>query len=202
METRDSRQMTFAVHWFNNKEMMFTHGAEKILAEALFGEHSETGQRSGTVSVDLASPIVSHEGTPNTDMLSPIAADISTVSNSSTAHSTDLEAARDLLDLKIEGLIQQWNKSPDVLFAVHPVDGSLLTWMIEWLDDEWRQSVVSFTSRTPNAFPLSDAASTNLSLSVFSPQDANLNDLQRQFGEHAEEGKAYYIIVIYHNIIF
>lgn len=58
---------------------------------------------------------------------------------------------------------------------------------IEWLDDDWRQAVVSFASRFPNAFPLTDASSLNLSIAVFSPHETTLGDFQRHFGEHADE---------------
>ncbi|CAD5221721.1 unnamed protein product [Bursaphelenchus xylophilus] len=192
MDGRDTqRSSAFAVHWLNNKEMLFCHGAEKILAEALFGEHSDSsGHRSGTVSVELTSPVANPEGTPappdNFSLLQPEGS-VGTVSNGSTVLSTEMDAAKDVLDVKIEGLIQQWNKSTDILFAVHPVDGSLLTWMVEGLDDEWRQSVVSFASRSPNAFPLTDAASLNLGLYVFSPHEANFMDLQRHMNELAND---------------
>lgn len=60
---------------------------------------------------------------------------------------------------------------------------------IEWLDDDWRQAVVSFASRFPNAFPLTDASSLNLSIAIFSPHETTLGDFQRHFGEHTEQGK-------------
>ncbi|CAD5215760.1 unnamed protein product [Bursaphelenchus okinawaensis] len=187
MDGRDTqRSSAFAVHWLNNKEMLFTHGAEKILAEAIFRESSDSGQRSGTAS-EMTSPVASHEGTPglpdNISLTHQPEGSIGTVSNGSTALSTELDAAKDVLDVKIEGLIQQWNKSTDILFAVHPIDGSLLTWMVEGLDDEWRQSVVSFASRSPSAFPLTDAASLNLGLCVFSPHEANFTDFHRHSAE-------------------
>lgn len=41
----------FTVHWLNNKELIFTTGAEKILAEALLIEQSEYIGRNGNFSV-------------------------------------------------------------------------------------------------------------------------------------------------------
>jgi hypothetical protein len=35
---------------------------------------------------------------------------------------------KDLLDFKLEKLVRQWGKSCDILFTIHPLDGSLLTW--------------------------------------------------------------------------
>ena len=34
----------------------------------------------------------------------------------------------DALDRKIENLLQDWHKNPDMLFSIHPVDGSFLVW--------------------------------------------------------------------------
>ncbi|VDM49328.1 unnamed protein product [Toxocara canis] len=42
---------------------------------------------------------------------------------------------------------------------------------VEWLDDACRQPTISFTSRFPSAFPLTDAASLNPYLSTFNPHD-------------------------------
>ncbi|KAI6235649.1 hypothetical protein M3Y95_00074000 [Aphelenchoides besseyi] len=193
MDDRDSSMFcAFAVHWLNNKEFLFTYGAEKILAETLLNDHSEYGQRSGATSADLSSPVCGstdgNAGT-NVDSLTPTA-DPSVTALNLSPHSTAMDNVKDFFDVKIEGLVQHWNKSSDVLFSVHPVDGSLLTWTIEWLDDDWRQAVVSFASRFPNAFPLTDAASLSLSISVFSPHETTLGDLQRHFGEHTEHESA------------
>jgi len=35
----------------------------------------------------------------------------------------------DSIDHKLEGLLRHWVKSCDILFAIHPMDGSLLTWL-------------------------------------------------------------------------
>ncbi|XP_064619402.1 dmX-like protein 1 isoform X3 [Lineus longissimus] len=77
---------------------------------------------------------------------------------------------RDSLDSKIEKLLRDWHQSADMLFMVHPVDGSFLVWLVEWLDEyvpcSFRQAQISFSSRIPHAFPVGDATtmSTNLKL--------------------------------------
>lgn len=38
----------FTVHWLNNKELIFTNGAERILAEGLLNEH-ENLVRNGII---------------------------------------------------------------------------------------------------------------------------------------------------------
>jgi hypothetical protein len=136
------------------------------------------------------------------DTLTPTAENSVLSSSLSANYSISGESSKDVFDVKFEGLVQQWNKTSDILFSVHPMDGSLLTWhvifektshfplfrTIEWLDDDWRQAVVSFASRFPNAFPLTDASSLNLSTAVFSPHETTLGDFQRNFGEHTEQG--------------
>lgn len=34
----------------------------------------------------------------------------------------------DGLDARIEALLRDWHHSPDLLFSIHPVDGSFLIW--------------------------------------------------------------------------
>lgn len=34
----------------------------------------------------------------------------------------------DSLDMKIDCLLRDWHHSPDLLFSVHPIDGSFLIW--------------------------------------------------------------------------
>lgn len=40
-----------------------------------------------------------------------------------------------LLDRKIESLISEWNKNADMLFTIHPVDGTFLLWHVNYLDE-------------------------------------------------------------------
>lgn len=126
-----SPHCAFAVHWLNNKEFLFTHGAEKILADTLFNDNSDNGQRSGATSAELGSPVGgSTEGNQGTalDTLTPTADNSALSSNMSANYSVGGESIKDFFDVKIEGLVQQWNKTSDVLFCVHPMDGSILTW--------------------------------------------------------------------------
>ena len=34
----------------------------------------------------------------------------------------------DGVDVRIEALLRDWHHSPDLLFSIHPVDGSYLIW--------------------------------------------------------------------------
>ena len=41
----------------------------------------------------------------------------------------------DTLDRRIDGIIKEWHQNSDLLFAVHPIDGSLLVWVADFLDE-------------------------------------------------------------------
>lgn len=78
----------------------------------------------------------------------------------------------DSLDTKIEILLRDWHHNPDLLFSIHPIDGSFLIWHIEWLDEyhpgSFRQAQISFSTRIPNAFPLGDASTMSHNVSMYS----------------------------------
>lgn len=39
------------------------------------------------------------------------------------------------VDHQIEVLLSEWSKNADMLFSIHPMDGSLLVWHVDWLDE-------------------------------------------------------------------
>lgn len=97
------------------------------------------------------------------------------LSNATSINSLAIEPTLhipDSLDMKIECLLRDWHHSPDLLFSIHPVDGSFLIWLIEWLDEyhpgSFRQAQVSFSTRIPNAFPLGDALSMSSNVGLYS----------------------------------
>ncbi|KAJ0175201.1 hypothetical protein K1T71_009342 [Dendrolimus kikuchii] len=148
----------FILHWLHNKEMYFTSEAEAILHDLtkkiLDKEETDEG---GSGSDHTAHPDGendssanhSHPSLSNTTSINSIATDVTC---------THLP---DSLDAKIDALLRDWHQSPDLLFSIHPVDGSFLIWVCEWLDElqagAIRQAQVSFSARIPSAFPLGDA---------------------------------------------
>lgn len=54
---------------------------------------------------------------------------------SSPGSSSSMPLPSMLLERKMETLITEWNKSPDMLFTIHPTDGSFLVWHIKYLDE-------------------------------------------------------------------
>uniref|UniRef100_A0A8C5FX38 Dmx like 1 n=1 Tax=Gadus morhua TaxID=8049 RepID=A0A8C5FX38_GADMO len=72
---------------------------------------------------------------------------------------------------RVEVLLAEWNKGADMLFSIHPMDGSLLVWNVDWLDEYqpamYRQAQVSFVSRIPVAFPTGDANTLSRSVTMY-----------------------------------
>ncbi|XP_011309847.1 dmX-like protein 2 isoform X2 [Fopius arisanus] len=104
----------------------------------------------------------SHQSLSNTTSINSIATDATSTINH----------APDSLDTKIETLLRDWHHNPDLLFSIHPIDGSFLIWHIEWLDEyhpgSFRQAQISFSTRIPNAFPLGDASTMSHNVSMYS----------------------------------
>ncbi|XP_072938045.1 dmX-like protein 2 isoform X3 [Epargyreus clarus] len=149
----------FILHWLHNKEMHFTSQAEAILHDLtkkiLDKEETDEGGSGSDHTThpdgenETSSGNHSHPSLSNTTSINSIATDVTC---------THLP---DSLDAKIEALLRDWHQSPDLLFSIHPVDGSFLIWVCEWLDEVQagasRQAQVSFSARIPAAFPLGDA---------------------------------------------
>ena len=92
----------------------------------------------------------------------------------------------DMLDHRIDRILKEWHQNSDLLFAVHPVDGSLLVWVADFMDEyqpgSFRQAQVSFSSRIPNAIPLGDAMSMGSSVDLFNAH-CNVLALKEAFAD-------------------
>uniref|UniRef100_A0A2K5F8C5 Dmx like 2 n=1 Tax=Aotus nancymaae TaxID=37293 RepID=A0A2K5F8C5_AOTNA len=178
----------FVVHWLNNKEFHFTSSTEIFMhqlrklsdkqvdhesddADKEDEEHSQEERERGLhmkldhdLSLDRESEAGTgssehedgeREGSPRTYSLLSVPMPLPTV----------------LLDRKIEMLLTEWNKNPDMLFTIHPVDGTFLVWHVKYLDEYnpgiFRQVQVSFSSRIPVAFPSGDASSLSKNIMMY-----------------------------------
>ncbi|XP_042617430.1 dmX-like protein 1 isoform X3 [Cyprinus carpio] len=106
----------------------------------------------------------------------------------SGADAVSLPAAA--VDHQVDVLLSDWNRAADMLFSIHPMDGSLLVWHVDWLDEYqpgmFRQAQVSFVSRIPVAFPTGDAISLSRSVVMYA---CNRNvDLAMQHGRQRPVG--------------
>ena len=54
---------------------------------------------------------------------------------SSPGSSSSVPLPSMLLERKMETLLLEWNRSADMLFTIHPTDGSFLVWHVKYLDE-------------------------------------------------------------------
>nr|XP_054587570.1 dmX-like protein 1 isoform X2 [Nothobranchius furzeri] len=163
----------FTVHWLNNKELQYTLAMEVFL-EQLRGSLEQRKEFS-TEELDYEE---------NSDEDESRAAD---------PHELDdvgLPVAA--VEHQVDILLEEWNKAADMLFSIHPIDGSLLVWHVDWLDEfqpgMFRQTQVSFVSRIPVAFPTGDAISLSHSVVMYA---CNKNvDLAIQHGRQKPPGSS------------
>uniref|UniRef100_A0A8V5HIJ9 Uncharacterized protein n=1 Tax=Melopsittacus undulatus TaxID=13146 RepID=A0A8V5HIJ9_MELUD len=178
----------FVVHWLNNKEFNFTSSIEvfmqhlrkiseqlveqdfdveaeeeeemeekekglhmKLDHDLSIDRESETGTGTGSSEHEDGE----REGSPKTSLLTDPCMPLPTV----------------LLDQKIELLVTEWNRNPDMLFTIHPIDGTFLVWHVKYLDEYtpgiFQQVQVSFSSRIPVAFPSGDASSLSKNIMMY-----------------------------------
>ncbi|CAB1319344.1 unnamed protein product [Coregonus sp. 'balchen'] len=162
----------FTVHWLNNKELLLTLAMEVFLQQlrgSVEQNHSEHSHEEPDYEEVEQAASRAADGEPD-------------------AASTQLPAAA--VEHQVEVLLEDWNRGADMLFSIHPMDGSLLVWHVDWLDEYqpgmFRQVQVSFVSRIPVAFPTGDANSLSRSVVMYA---CNKNvDLAIQHGRQRPAG--------------
>ncbi|XP_044209707.1 dmX-like protein 2 isoform X1 [Thunnus albacares] len=168
----------FVVHWLNNKDLSFTSSMDLFMLQ--LRKFSE--QQLDQTAEDPLDP----EGSPmkfdfDLDEMSDKASsehgeegepgEQGSTKASSPGSSSSMPLPSMLLERKMETLTTEWNKSPDMLFTIHPADGSFLVWHVKYLDEFnqgiFRQVQVSFSSRIPVAFPTGDANSLSKNILMY-----------------------------------
>ncbi|XP_032655559.1 dmX-like protein 1 isoform X2 [Chelonoidis abingdonii] len=160
----------FVVHWLNNKELHFTLSVEVFLQhlKKSFEQHSsetsteESNQLDGKSDEEAADSGEEQKGNQEKKELG---------SEKTIPNSGFVPLSSAIIDHEIEILLSEWSKNADMLFSIHPMDGSLLVWHVDWLDEYqpgmFRQVQVSFVSRIPVAFPTGDANSLCRSIVMY-----------------------------------
>uniref|UniRef100_A0A8D2MGG2 Dmx like 1 n=1 Tax=Zonotrichia albicollis TaxID=44394 RepID=A0A8D2MGG2_ZONAL len=175
----------FIVHWLNNKELHFTLSMEVFLQQLKrsFEHHSPETNTEDSNQMDGRS----EEGKSHADIchVEKWLSVFKVICNVPPGGSERLELGDEkaapysslaplssaIFDHEIEVLLSEWSKNADMLFSIHPMDGSLLVWHVDWLDEYqpgmFRQVQVSFVSRIPVAFPTGDANSLCRSIVMY-----------------------------------
>ncbi|XP_041855596.1 dmX-like protein 1 isoform X2 [Melanotaenia boesemani] len=157
----------FTVHWLNNKELNFTLAMDVFLQQ---------------LRSSLEQNECSNEEPEDEDNFDE---------EDNSSRPTDPQGFEGV-EHQVDVLLEEWNKGADMLFSIHPMDGSLLVWHVDWLDEYhpgmFRQAQVSFVSRIPVAFPTGDAISLSHSVVMYA---CNKNvDLAIQHGRQRLPGSS------------
>ncbi|NXF25131.1 DMXL1 protein, partial [Rhodinocichla rosea] len=161
----------FIVHWLNNKELHFTLSMEVFLQQLKrsFEHHSPETNNEDSNHMDGRS----EEGKSHADLYEQKRNQEKKELGDGKAapYSSLVPLSSAIFDHEIEVLLSEWSKNADMLFSIHPMDGSLLVWHVDWLDEYqpgmFRQVQVSFVSRIPVAFPTGDANSLCRSIVMY-----------------------------------
>uniref|UniRef100_G1K3L5 PRKR-interacting protein 1 homolog n=1 Tax=Xenopus tropicalis TaxID=8364 RepID=G1K3L5_XENTR len=166
----------FVVHWLNNKELHFTLSVElfvqylKNIVEQQTDEGDEEEEEEGLL-MKLDNGLCEPEGGGSLTGSPEHEEAEKDLSTKASSPGTTLPLPTDLLDRKIESLLSEWNRNADMLFTIHPVDGTFLVWHVKYLDEcnpgIFRQVQVSFSSRIPVAFPSGDASSLSKNIMMY-----------------------------------
>ncbi|XP_027023135.2 dmX-like protein 1 isoform X2 [Tachysurus fulvidraco] len=167
----------FNVHWLNNKELHLTLTMEVFLQQL----------RS---SLELPNQPQDSQADDDYDEEGNTVGPESRNGESSFKDGASIPLPKAAMNHQVEVLLNDWNKGADMLFSIHPMDGSLLVWHVDWLDEYqpgmFRQAQVSFASRIPVAFPTGDAISLSRSVVMYA---CNKNvDLAIQHGRQRPQG--------------
>uniref|UniRef100_A0A670XTY4 Dmx like 1 n=1 Tax=Pseudonaja textilis TaxID=8673 RepID=A0A670XTY4_PSETE len=160
----------FVVHWLNNKELHFTLSMEVFLQqfrrnfEHISSEVSTEEPNQMTFKSDEETDDSKEEQRKNQEQKE-------FPGEKPVSNSSSILLSSAIIDHEIEIQLAEWNKNADMLFSIHPMDGSLLVWHVDWLDEYqpgmFRQVQVSFVSRIPVAFPTGDANSLCRSIVMY-----------------------------------
>ncbi|XP_032373939.1 dmX-like protein 2 isoform X2 [Etheostoma spectabile] len=168
----------FVVHWLNNKDLSFTSSMDLFMLQLRKFSEQQLDQTTEDPLDPEGSPIkfdfdldeMSDKGSSEHGEEGEPGEQGSTKA-SSPGSSSSIPLPSMLLERKMETLITEWNKSPDMLFTIHPTDGSFLVWHVKYLDEFnqgiFRQVQVSFSSRIQVAFPTGDANSLSKNILMY-----------------------------------
>ncbi|XP_062369452.1 dmX-like protein 1 isoform X6 [Cinclus cinclus] len=124
----------FVVHWLNNKELHFTLSMEVFLQQLKrsFDHHSPETNTENSNQMDGRSE---EEADENGDEQKGNQEKKELGDEKAAPYSSLVPLSSAIFDHEIEVLLSEWNKNADMLFSIHPMDGSLLVWHVDWLDE-------------------------------------------------------------------
>uniref|UniRef100_A0A8D2LIY4 Dmx like 1 n=1 Tax=Varanus komodoensis TaxID=61221 RepID=A0A8D2LIY4_VARKO len=160
----------FVVHWLNNKELHFTLSMEVFLQQ-LKKNFEHISSETSTEETNQMDIKADEETDDNREDQKGYQEQRELTDEKAVPNPSCVLMSSSVIDHEIEVQLSEWNKNADMLFSIHPMDGSLLVWHVDWLDEYqpgmFRQVQVSFVSRIPVAFPTGDANSLCRSIVMY-----------------------------------
>ncbi|KAB0390058.1 hypothetical protein E2I00_012113, partial [Balaenoptera physalus] len=170
LSENEEKSGPFVVHWLNNKELHFSLSMEVFLQQL----RKSFEQPSSEMSVEDSNQADVKSDEEIDDGVDDLKINLEKKelgSDKLVPNSSFVPLPSAAIDHQIEVLLSEWSKNADMLFSIHPIDGSLLVWHVDWLDEYqpgmFRQVQVSFVSRIPVAFPTGDANSLCKSIVMY-----------------------------------
>ncbi|KAM4710002.1 dmX-like protein 1 isoform 2-T2 [Discoglossus pictus] len=184
LNENEEKSGPFVVHWLNNKELHFSLSMEVFIQQLKKNVEQQSSEAS-TDEANLAEGNSDEEAEDTSDKKEGN-------EEKGSLNSSVIALPSSIIDHEIETLLSEWNRNADMLFSIHPMDGSLLVWHVDWLDEYqagmFRQVQVSFSCRIPVAFPTGDANSLCRSIVMYA-STKNV-DLAIQQGKQKPQGMA------------
>ncbi|CAF5187836.1 unnamed protein product, partial [Rotaria magnacalcarata] len=175
--TPTHKDYMFIVQWLNNKDLYNLFSIEQFLLET----QRKIKRQTSPMTVET-------EDSNSNDTIVDLT-NINDKNSINSAITSILDDSKYFLHIRnsFKKFIDDWKNSPDVVFSIHPINGSLLLWVIDWLDQPLtnitkfsasspslakyhmfhRQVHVSFSASIPDIFPLGDALSLQPHLIIY-----------------------------------
>ncbi|XP_017906156.1 PREDICTED: dmX-like protein 1 isoform X3 [Capra hircus] len=170
LSENEEKSGPFVVHWLNNKELHFSLSMEVFLQQ-LRKSFEQPSSETSVEDSNQADVKSDEEIDDSVDDLKINHEKKELGGDKLVTNSSFVPLPSSAIDHQIEVLLSEWSKNADMLFSIHPMDGSLLVWHVDWLDEYqpgmFRQVQVSFVSRIPVAFPTGDANSLCKSIVMY-----------------------------------
>jgi hypothetical protein len=162
----------FVVHWMNNKELNFNIASDQFFNE-IVDKLREEQQDQERATSQAQTPTRQSDET-ETGLDTTMTERVCSSNKERQRAEQQMALLSQGMDHRLDKIIKDWYSSQDLLFCIHPLDGSLLIWLVDWLDEylpgNYRQPVVSFHAKLPNAISVGDAMSLTSSVFLYSQQ--------------------------------
>ncbi|CAF0710194.1 unnamed protein product [Brachionus calyciflorus] len=161
----------FVVHWMQNKDFQFTYLSE-LFSKEICLKLKKIYQNKTNGSNSPPSMSSSNEDFNEFNKSKPNDHGLDSLLNINLDDETKNLLFGNSIDQKLDQMLKDWYSSHDVLFCIHPLDGSVLIWLVDWLDENmpgniYRQAQVSFHAKLPYSFPVGDSFSLTNSIFLY-----------------------------------